>query len=143
VPRTVPRDLSPRKGCRPVRRRGAAGGCCWPVASALLVTTAFLSAAEDIGRGMSEGFGSVRASLAHTPTPDGAAEVERFPAVPPGDLGRDPVLDRSAEACFTGDLEACDDLWSESAPRSRYEQYAATCGGRVKPDAVSACTELG
>jgi hypothetical protein len=117
------------------------------VASALLVTAAFVSAAEDIGRGMSEGFGSVRASLAAPEEAAGSAAgavdaVERYPAAEPGHLGEDPALDATARSCFAGDLSACDVLWAESAPMSSYEQYAATCGGRVKRDAVPACTDL-
>jgi hypothetical protein len=116
-----------------------AGVLAGAVASAILVTAAFLSAAEDIGRGMSDGFGSVRETLAHQ---DDAAAVDRFAAVAPGALGQDPALDAAAQSCFTGDLRACDDLRSASPPMSDYEQYAATCGGRVKPDAVPSCTEL-
>jgi hypothetical protein len=121
-----------------------AGVLAGAIASGVLVTAAFLSAAEDIGRGMSEGLGSMRATLAaQDPADPAGAGVERFPAVAPGELGEDPSLDAAAQACFAGDLAACDVLWSESAPMSAYEQYAATCGGRVKPDAVPACTELG
>jgi hypothetical protein len=68
--------------------------------------------------------------------------VEEFPAVPPGDLGPDSVLDEYADACFAGDFQACDDLMYESPPLSEYEEYGATCGGRVKPYSVVTCTEL-
>jgi hypothetical protein len=134
-----------------------AGVLAGAVVTAILVTTAFLAAAEDIGRGMSEGLGSdigrsvgeglsqgMRDALAEGPGPAGApaGPVEQFPAVEPGPLGPDPVLDAYAESCFGGDLQACDDLWYEAAPLSDYEGYAATCGGRVKRDAVPACTDL-
>jgi hypothetical protein len=68
--------------------------------------------------------------------------VEEFPPTPPGDLGPDPVLNAYAQGCFTGDLQACDDLYSTSPPLSDYEEYAAACGGRVKPYALMFCTEL-
>jgi hypothetical protein len=117
-----------------------AGILAGAAASAILVTAAFLSAAEDIGRGMSEGFGSVRETLTHQT--DASSAVDQFPAVAPGDLGEDRDLDAAAQSCFRGDLGSCDDLWTASPPMSAYEQYAATCGGRVKPEAVSACTDL-
>jgi hypothetical protein len=128
-----------------------AGVLAGAVGAAVLVTAAFLSAAEDIGRGMSEGLGSVRVSLAERPAADDAADgtraaggpVQQFPAVAPGALGSDRVLDGYAQSCFGGDLAACDDLWAASPPLSTYEEYAATCAGRVKRDAVPACADLG
>jgi hypothetical protein len=121
-----------------------AGVLAGAVGAAVLVTASFLSAAEDIGRGMSEGLGSMRVSLSDHPAVRGEARepVQEFPAVPPGALGADRVLDGYAQSCFGGDLHACDDLWARSAPMSDYEEYAATCGGRVKRDAVMACTDL-
>ena len=68
--------------------------------------------------------------------------VQQFPAVPPGELGPDPVLDDYADACFAGDLQACDDLLFQSPPLSEYEDYGATCGGRVKAFDVISCTDL-
>ncbi|RBY85252.1 hypothetical protein [Blastococcus sp. TF02A-26] len=68
--------------------------------------------------------------------------VEQSPPVAPGDLGPDPVLNGYAEECFAGDLQACDDLFFESPPMSDYEEYASTCGGRVKIYTVPYCTEL-
>ncbi|TFV52476.1 hypothetical protein [Blastococcus sp. TF02A-35] len=69
-------------------------------------------------------------------------EVEQFPPVAPKDLGPDEVLDEYAQSCFEGDFQACDDLLYESPPLSAYEEYAGTCGGRVKEFAVPVCTEL-
>jgi hypothetical protein len=112
-----------------------AGVLVGAVASGILVTTAVRSAAE----GMSEGIGSVRQTLAHQTD---AAAVDRSAAIAPGDLGKDPALDAAAQSCFAGDLQACDDLGSASPPRSDYAHYAATCGGRVEPDSVSACIDL-
>ena len=68
--------------------------------------------------------------------------VEQFPAVAPGALGPDPVLDAYAQSCFAGDLQACDDLFYESPPMSGYEEYGTTCAGRVKQYAVEYCTDL-
>ena len=73
---------------------------------------------------------------------DPAGDVEQFPPVAPGDLGPDAELDAYAQACFAGELQACDDLMYESPPLSEYEEYASTCGGRVKEFAVPACTDL-
>jgi hypothetical protein len=48
----------------------------------------------------------------------------------PGDLGDDPALDELTDGCFSGDLEACDDLYFESPLGSEYERYGSTCGER-------------
>ena len=113
------------------------------VGSAGLVTASFLSAAEDIGRGMSEGLESLAEPPAQDLATGGGGPVERFSPVAPGALGTDPVLDGYARSCFAGDLSACDALWQQSPPMSDYETYAATCGGRAKRGAVTACSELG
>ncbi len=47
-----------------------------------------------------------------------------------------------AADCFNGTFQACDDLLYESPPLSEYEDYAITCGGRVKQWDVMACTDL-
>ncbi len=59
--------------------------------------------------------------------------VERYQlpgAAPPGVLGDDPALNALTEGCANGDLNACDDLYSDSAIDSAYETYGSTCGGR-------------
>jgi hypothetical protein len=139
-----PSPAAPQQHCR--RRLllavvAIAGVLAGAVGSAILVAVTFLSAAEDIGRGMSEGLGSVRETLA-TPR-DAADDLERFTAVAPGHLGADHDLDALARSCYVGDLQSCDELWTAAPPLSDYEEYASTCGGRVKQDAVTACTELG
>jgi hypothetical protein len=138
----APADVAaPERRCRKrllLAIAAIAGVLAGAVASGILVTTAFVSAAEDIGRGMSDGFGSVRETLTHQTD----AAVEQSAAVAPGDLGQDPALDDAAQSCFVGDLSACDDLGSASPPGSDYAQYAGTCGGRVEPDAVYACVDL-
>ncbi|MFP5369219.1 MAG: hypothetical protein ACLGI3_00485 [Actinomycetes bacterium] len=101
------------------------------VAGFLIATVAFMTGAGGLGPGMGVG-------MEAEPLPP----VEEFPAVPPGELGPDPVLDEYADACFAGELQACDDLLYESPPLSEYEEYATTCGGRVKPYGVASCTEL-
>ncbi len=55
---------------------------------------------------------------------------------PPGYLGSDSRLDGLAQSCYEGNLQACDDLYYESAVGSAYEDYGATCGGRYgnRPD---------
>ena len=74
------------------------------------------------------------------PLPSGP--VEQTEPVAPGDLGPDPVLDAYAQQCFDGDLQSCDDLFYGASPGSGYEEYGTSCGGRVEPGAVWACTEL-
>ncbi|MBM7807478.1 hypothetical protein JOD57_003315 [Geodermatophilus bullaregiensis] len=63
-------------------------------------------------------------------------------ATPPTGLGPDPDgrYQPLAEACFDGDLAACDDLWRTSPTGSQYEQYAGTCAGRVDYE-VAACEQ--
>jgi hypothetical protein len=43
----------------------------------------------------------------------------------------DTLLYVLAEACYQGDLLSCDDLYQISAVGSDFEDYGATCGGRV------------
>ena len=139
---------------------GAIGG-------ALLVMAVFVGSAEDIGReigaeigpevgraageGVADamedvmGGGFMGGGIAEEEYAWGAeefADVEQQPAVEPGQLGTDPVLDQYALDCFGGDMQACDDLMYESPPLSKYELYAYTCGGRVKQYDVPACTYL-
>lgn len=72
----------------------------------------------------------------------GSTAVEQSDPVEPGVLGDDPELDGYAADCFAGTLDACDQLFYESAPFSEYERYGSTCGGRVKPYTVAYCTDL-
>ena len=62
------------------------------------------------------------------------------PAVPPTDLGEDPVLDALADLCFVGDIVSCDQLFAESPFDSPYEEYANTCGERNEAGFI--CVEL-
>lgn len=70
------------------------------------------------------------------------ASVSQRPPVDPTGLGTDPVLNAEATRCHDGTMQACDDLFEQSDPMSRYEQYGMTCGGRVKPYDVDYCTDL-
>jgi hypothetical protein len=127
---------------------GAGGALVGAVVAGLLVAVLFTAAARDIGTGMGEEWSqSVGGGLGMTSEDAwsgqyGSGPVEELPATSPGELGPDPVLDAYATSCFGGEMQACDDLYYESPPMSEYEEYAVTCGGRVKQFAVMACTEL-
>ena len=124
------------------------------VGAGFLVSALYVAGADDMGREMGREMGEeISRSMEDTvggfmegPWASGegvpTGPVEQFPAVEPGPLGPDPVLDEYAGACFAGDLQACDDLYYESPPMSDYEEYAGTCGGRVKLWSVMYCTEL-
>ncbi len=101
------------------------------VAGFLLATVAFMTVTGGTGWVADVG-------MEEEPLPP----AEEFPAVPPGDLGPDPVLDGYADACFAGEFQACDDLLYESPPLSEYEEYGSTCGGRVRSYELATCTEL-
>jgi hypothetical protein len=57
-----------------------------------------------------------------------------FTVPPPGDspdgLGNDPALNERAQACYDGDMSACDDLVETADQGSPYWDYGDTCGGR-------------
>lgn len=42
--------------------------------------------------------------------------------------------------CGLGDMQACDDLWTESPFDSDWEAYGGTCGERVEVSVEGACT---
>jgi hypothetical protein len=145
-----------------------AGVLAGAVGGALLVMAVFVGSAEDIGREIGAEIGPEVGRAAGDGVADamedfmgggypeedialdeggwGAAEdfgaIEQHPAVDPGELGPDPVLNQYAADCFNGNLQACDDLMYGSPPLSKYEAYALTCGGRVKQYDVPACTYL-
>jgi serine/threonine protein kinase len=50
----------------------------------------------------------------------------------PFSLGDSPDLDELAAECSAGDLDACDDLASDSPRGTRFDQYGRTCGDRVE-----------
>ncbi|RBY94330.1 hypothetical protein DQ244_03100 [Blastococcus sp. TBT05-19] len=153
-------------GRRALAGAALAGLAAGAVGATFLVTAVFAGTAEDIGRGMAQEFGPAISEGVRDGMVEAAEEemslyedefmsedygwyaggpggdVEQFPPVEPEDLGPDEVLDEYAQSCFAGEYQACDDLLYESPPLSAYEEYASTCGGRVKEYAVPACTEL-
>ncbi|MBL8776245.1 MAG: hypothetical protein JNK12_09950 [Acidimicrobiales bacterium] len=61
---------------------------------------------------------------------------------PSGLLGEDPRLDELAQACFEGDLFACDTLFLRTEVDSELEAYSQTCGGRIERQAgAPGCAE--
>ena len=67
---------------------------------------------------------------------------------PPADwttVGDDEGFDAYAERCHDGTMRACDELYELAEldePGGRYAYYGLTCGGRVHPRDVLACTAL-
>ena len=67
--------------------------------------------------------------------------------VPPGEdpagvLGEDPELDDLAQACFEGDLFACDTLFLRTEVGGELEAYSQTCGGRIeRQDGAPGCAD--
>jgi len=86
------------------------------------------------------GLGAFR--IGSTGLPPGAAGPSTTAPADWRGIGEDEGLDAYAERCFDGDMTACDELYSLSEPRSDYEYYGLTCGGRVQPRDVYACFEL-
>jgi hypothetical protein len=142
---------------------GLAGLVAGAVGATLLMTAVVSGTSEDIGRAMADELAPAIADSVREGVVEGndesmdaylgdestgwyaeppGGEVEQFPPVAPADLGPDEALDSYALSCFQGDLQSCDDLMYESPPLSAYEEYASTCGGRVKEFTVPACTEL-
>ncbi|MBL8778870.1 MAG: DUF4190 domain-containing protein [Acidimicrobiales bacterium] len=80
-------------------------------------------------------------AVSDEPVPDGD------PPTSISEFGTDPVLDDLARDCADEDFAACDRLWLQSERGSGYEDYGATCGGRVAPDPTESevfherCTE--
>ena len=130
----------------------AAGLVVGLLLAAVVVGVLLRGAADDAGRAAGEAMeeamgeamtGDIAENLAVDPfVGGGLGPVVRSAPVPPGVLGPDPVLDAYAQQCFDGDLQSCDDLYTESPPLSDYEEYGTTCGGRVKAWTVPFCTEL-
>jgi hypothetical protein len=57
----------------------------------------------------------------------------------PTGLGDDPVLDALAQACYDGDMEACDDLFDRAPIGSPYMTYGDTCAGRQPAGTFNYC----
>lgn len=56
--------------------------------------------------------------------------------------GTDVVLDDLADACFSGDLISCNELFFASAEGSGHERYGATCGARTEREIVGFCPQI-
>ena len=65
-----------------------------------------------------------------------------FEPQPPDGLGDDATLNTLAERCYEGDLQACDDLYSQSDSSSPYHVYGDTCAGRQPENTGHYCTDL-
>ncbi len=127
----------------------AAGLVLGLVLAGVVVGVLVRGAAGDAGRAAGEAMGESMEEALYGGVPADPyavggtlGSVEQSEPVPPGDLGPDPVLDGYAQECFDGDLQSCDDLFTESPPLSDYEEYALSCGGRVKAWTVPLCTAL-
>jgi hypothetical protein len=105
----------------------------------------FSAAAQDIGGGMGAELSSSVQGLLGVPADQWFLRVRQFRTgrAAPRDAARvagpEPVLNASADSCFAGELQACDELSFESPPMSA---YARTGGGGVTQYAVISCTDL-
>lgn len=151
----VPLRVEPAGPAHRDRRQLALVALVASVAGAAVATVVaslvFLAGAERMGEAMGEEIGDrvtealgldVGWSTEPLDEPLPAGPVEQTEPAAPGDLGPDPVLDAYAQQCFDGDLQSCDDLFHRATPGSGYEGYGTSCGGRVEPGAVWACTDL-
>jgi hypothetical protein len=131
-----PQPFPPR--LRKARSRRAVVGIVAACVLAVAVLGAAIAGAVGLGRAAGQAMTSAEAI-----TGPAAASVQTAAPVDPAGLGSDPVFNGQAQNCHDGDMQACDDLYDNSDPMSRYEQYGMTCGGRVKPFDVDYCTDLG
>jgi hypothetical protein len=128
---------------------GLAGLAAGAVGAAFLVTAVFVGSAEAIGEGIGRGMAAEEQQY-YSSMSEEEFGWSALPPLDPEDVeppvapvpGPDPVLDAYAQGCFEGDYQSCDDLFYESPPMSAYEEYGATCGGRVKAGAAMTCTDL-
>ncbi len=68
----------------------------------------------------------------------GATALDPTPPPPP----EDPAFEPLVEACFGGDMDACDRAYIESGVGSPEEAYGLTCGGRrSESDALETCED--
>ena len=75
------------------------------------------------------------------PTVEPGPGVVPPPTLEPTGLGTDPALDALAQACYDGEMAACDDLWRDSEPDSAYRNFADTCAGRQPPNSGTWCAD--
>ena len=151
-PQPVPTSRPADGGGRRTLLVGLAGAVVGAALALVVAAALFAVAADRMGESIGEEVGDRVAESLGTgggvwaddpllPTPGGGPVEQTEPELP-GDLGPDPVLDAYAQQCFDGDLQSCDDLFFSATPSSDYETYGLSCGGRVEPGAVYACTEL-
>lgn len=121
----------------PVEEFGDTCGSRRPAGTGEWCTDVFPASAEDIA-----------ATLTAAPIGiDSAAGPSTVPAptvgepTPPEGLGEDAAMNGLADACFAGDLAACDSLYWQSEAGSAYEVYGDTCGGRA-PEGAVVCAQL-
>ena len=57
----------------------------------------------------------------------------------PTGLGEDAALNALAQDCFSGDMQACDDLFDSAPIGSPYMAYGNTCAGRQEPHTFNYC----
>ncbi len=67
--------------------------------------------------------------------------VAEMPAPTPVPALDDPAFRPEADACFAGDLGACDELYWSTPADSPEEAYGLSCGGRL-PDNYAECADL-
>ena len=98
-----------------------------------VVLVAVVVLALTVGRGGGDGGGTSGTTTGGDTMP--AATLS------PDGLGNDLVLDDLADACYSGDMGACDSLFWEADLGSAYETYGATCAGRQAAGTGRDCTE--
>lgn len=135
VPPAYGHPWVPQPPARTPRSRRAVIAIVAACVLGVAVSGAAIAGAVSVGRSVGE-------SIAGQASPP-SAPVQPGPPVSPAGLGDDPVLDGYATRCHDGDMQACDDLYDQADPMSRYEEYGMTCGGRVKSFDVNYCTDLG
>ena len=64
------------------------------------------------------------------------------PTQQPTGLGTDAAMDLYAIACFNGTMQACDNLYDQSALGSAYETFGDTCAGRQPAGTGRYCTDV-
>ena len=57
----------------------------------------------------------------------------------PTGLGDDADLNALAQECFSGGMQACDDLFDRAPIGSAYMTYGDTCAGRQEPHTFNYC----
>jgi hypothetical protein len=120
---------------------GVGGVLAGAVLTGVVLTVWVEGGAADMAEAVSEELSAVPPDMAPGQFADPDL-IERFDPVPPTGLGADATLDRYAQDCFEGDLQACDDLYFLSTPMTGYEEYAVTCGGRTRAYALMYCPDF-